>query len=609
MRIQVSDSSTSIPPIEFTREELLARLKTNLESCPIVVSSQGKDDPTDNPSFETPAAASSFVSTNGRTCVFRLEGMASILEAQASMLHDRWWNQGDLSEKPLMVIGLIKAKYEDSDVYITPTMTEVDALLLTGCEVIALDLTMRDRPKEDVSQLIEKIKSQGRLVMADCDSAQSIEVAINFGVDIVSTTMAGYTEARKKTDGPDIELVSEAKQIINSSGKDVLLLAEGRYKTPEEVKRAISAGASGVVIGGSINEPGTLTNRFLDGLGPFANAGRFGFHIPKLSPEGLLIEGEHTPDSTLSMERGSEVKRALGIRHPEARVWIHPRFARLSAKEIIETVREVSLGAHQDDELFLGIEKLTRGALTTRSLPDFAIVTLTNGVGSDRASPYMRLPDQQMFLQRALEQEIVGYNTGAALVINIPFASKQVKDPSEVATTEEIASMLGSFESLEVIYTHNPVSDAHPTHLAVASRVIEAIRSNRASLTRDLTVLGGEVWGSLDGTVPKALLRSVSLPHQAGDVLEALFEFYLSQIGTKNYPQALKGRVEHLRTLSRDASHVADDAAANMRNPGGRAYFVDMTGALEDESLAGWVKAIRHQATVEQLEALGGVVA
>ena len=44
------------------------------------------------------------------------------------------------------VIGIIKAVYEDSGVYITPTLKEVKALLTTGCEVIALDATKRNRP-------------------------------------------------------------------------------------------------------------------------------------------------------------------------------------------------------------------------------------------------------------------------------------------------------------------------------------------------------------------------------------------------------------------------------------------------------------------------------
>ena len=53
------------------------------------------------------------------------------------------------------VIGIIKAEYPDSEVYITPTLKEVKALLTTKCCVIALDATKRVRPNgEKLEDLI-----------------------------------------------------------------------------------------------------------------------------------------------------------------------------------------------------------------------------------------------------------------------------------------------------------------------------------------------------------------------------------------------------------------------------------------------------------------------
>ncbi|MDD4369177.1 MAG: N-acetylmannosamine-6-phosphate 2-epimerase, partial [Oscillospiraceae bacterium] len=50
------------------------------------------------------------------------------------------------AEVALPVIGIIKADYPDSDVYITPTVREVQDLLAVRPEIIALDATDRLRP-------------------------------------------------------------------------------------------------------------------------------------------------------------------------------------------------------------------------------------------------------------------------------------------------------------------------------------------------------------------------------------------------------------------------------------------------------------------------------
>ena len=46
----------------------------------------------------------------------------------------------------LPIIGIIKRVFKDSDVYITPTMEEVDALVAAGVDIIATDATDRPRP-------------------------------------------------------------------------------------------------------------------------------------------------------------------------------------------------------------------------------------------------------------------------------------------------------------------------------------------------------------------------------------------------------------------------------------------------------------------------------
>ena len=50
-------------------------------------------------------------------------------------------------EIDLPVIGIVKRDYEGSKVFITATSKEVDELIESGCEVIALDATKQERPK------------------------------------------------------------------------------------------------------------------------------------------------------------------------------------------------------------------------------------------------------------------------------------------------------------------------------------------------------------------------------------------------------------------------------------------------------------------------------
>jgi len=46
----------------------------------------------------------------------------------------------------------------------------------------------------------------------------------------------------------------------------VPLLAEGRYRTPEEARQALELGATAVVVGGAITRPQQITRWFVDGL-------------------------------------------------------------------------------------------------------------------------------------------------------------------------------------------------------------------------------------------------------------------------------------------------------------------------------------------------------
>ena len=158
----------------------------------------------------------------------------------------------------LPIIGIVKRNYEDSDIYITPTKKEVDELLAVGCEMIALDATVRPRPNgEKLEDLVQYIKNHGVEVMADCSTYEECVAAEKMGFDCVSTTLCGYTSYSKNIDGPNIELIEKLVKDLH-----IPVIAEGKINTPEDLKAVLESGAYCAVVGGAITRPQNITKRF-----------------------------------------------------------------------------------------------------------------------------------------------------------------------------------------------------------------------------------------------------------------------------------------------------------------------------------------------------------
>lgn len=162
----------------------------------------------------------------------------------------------------LPVIGIVKRNYPDSEVYITPTKKEVDELLETGCEMIALDATERVRPhNEKLEDLVVYIHAHGVLAMADCSTYEECMHAECIGFDCVSTTLCGYTPYSEGIDGPNLPLL---KKLCESC--KVPVLAEGKINTPEDLKAVYEVGVYSAVVGGAITRPKQITERFVEVL-------------------------------------------------------------------------------------------------------------------------------------------------------------------------------------------------------------------------------------------------------------------------------------------------------------------------------------------------------
>ncbi len=225
--------------------EVLESFRSALQEMPLIASVQAEEGSAlDSPEILARMAQES---VDRGVRILRCQGVANI--------------EAIKKQTGTVIIGLIKRHYPDSAVYITPTFADVDELLGTACEVIALDATTRLRPaSEDLVSLIERAHRAGRLVCADCDTVESAERARAAGVDMIATTLAGYTEHSVMTTGPDLGFLRAA--VHAASG--VPLIAEGRYSKESEVLTALRIGASGVVIGGAINEPSKNTERFAE---------------------------------------------------------------------------------------------------------------------------------------------------------------------------------------------------------------------------------------------------------------------------------------------------------------------------------------------------------
>lgn len=160
----------------------------------------------------------------------------------------------------LPVIGLVKRDYDDSDIYITPTLREMEELVEAGADIIALDATLRPRPGGcKLKQLIDYAHEHGVTSMADISTLEEALHAASLGIGCVSTTLSGYTPYSTQIDGPDLELVRRASELL-----PVPLIAEGKIHAPEQVEEAFRLGAYAVVVGSAITRPQLITQRFAD---------------------------------------------------------------------------------------------------------------------------------------------------------------------------------------------------------------------------------------------------------------------------------------------------------------------------------------------------------
>jgi N-acylglucosamine-6-phosphate 2-epimerase len=161
----------------------------------------------------------------------------------------------------LPIIGIVKRDYPDSEVFITPTLKEVNELLEAGTDVVTLDATSRKRPSN--SQLEDMIRfirnNSPSYIMADISTFEEGILAMELGADFISTTLSGYTTYSPQIIEPDFDLIKR----LSALGK-VPIIAEGRISNPADAKKALELGAFSVVVGSAITRPQLITKRFVE---------------------------------------------------------------------------------------------------------------------------------------------------------------------------------------------------------------------------------------------------------------------------------------------------------------------------------------------------------
>jgi len=188
----------------------------------------------------------------GATCI-RANSVADIMEIKKNV--------------DLPVIGIIKQVYGHNDVYITPTMAEIDALMETKAEIIATDATARVRPDgKTLKQFYGEIRAKypDVLLMADVSTIEEAVYADDLGFDIVAPTLYGYTN---ETFGHKIYQDNYAvlKEIVKEV-KKAKVIAEGNVITPEIARSVLDMNVHAVVVGGAITRPQQITKRFVDAI-------------------------------------------------------------------------------------------------------------------------------------------------------------------------------------------------------------------------------------------------------------------------------------------------------------------------------------------------------
>jgi LmbE family N-acetylglucosaminyl deacetylase len=270
-----------------------------------------------------------------------------------------------------------------------------------------------------------------------------------------------------------------------------------------------------------------------------------------------VAELADAPDSKSGSRKG------VWVRSPPPADFLKVKLSRSAAEVFVPdgTAEDLALartthlgiGAHQDDLEFMAFHGITE--CFERKDRWFGGVICTNGAGSARSGEYATLSDAEMATLRHEEQKEAARIGQYGAMIQLGYTSTEVKDRGEVRLREDLRAILETTKP-EVIYTHN-LADKHPTHIAIALAVIDALRALPVE-ARPRRVIGCEVWRDLDWMPDRdKVIMDVSGHDQLAGELASCFR---SQTAAgKRYDLAVAGRRAAHATFG--DPHSADQAS------------------------------------------------
>ena len=148
------------------------------------------------------------------------------------------------------IIAIVKTDHGAGQAIITATVKEAQALIAAGAKLVAVDAAQR-QPYARLASIISCLKEASVTIMADCATYEDGVRAMSLGANIIGTTLSGYTpDTQHLGPEPDYDLLS--RYVALCKGTDVLVMAEGRFNSPQQAQKAIQLGADCVTVGSAI---------------------------------------------------------------------------------------------------------------------------------------------------------------------------------------------------------------------------------------------------------------------------------------------------------------------------------------------------------------------